>query len=757
MKLETFFEKFELFAEAPNSVERMRELILELAVRGKLIEQEDHLSPAIESLDPETNKKTQSRIESETEALFSIPQSWKWTRLADLGDTNPRNSAKDSEKSSFVPMALISAEYGKKNSHQERPWGEIKKGYTHFMNGDVVMAKITPCFENGKSCVISDLTGGFGAGTTELHVFRPAKSKVIPEYAIIYLKTRGFIERGIPKMTGSAGQKRIPSNYFAESSFPLPPLSEQNRIVAKTDELMALCDRLEAQQQEREAQRAKIARASLTRFTEAPTPANLASLFHPSCAITPTDLRKSILELAVQGKLVAQDHNDKAADELIANIERERVQLAKEQDVRIPKNIPPLNIDDHPHEIPNSWRWSRIGHIALVIDYGTSEKAGSDSSKVPVYRMGNIVHGRLIDENLKYVDATIDDLPGLYLKTSDILFNRTNSYELVGKTCIYMGPNDKATFASYLIRIRLPKTMLFPSFFSVAMNAPYYRQTQIEPEIVQQCGQANFNGTKLAATLVPVPPLAEQRRIVAKVDELMALVDQLESQLGRAKADSTTLLNAAIHELLNPREQAAVDRSGIGCHVVHRLGDRKTFGRTALAKFAYLAETHVGLEFNGQYLREAAGPLDPWIYRFEEEAAREHWFTSDNTSIRDGNRKIVYRKGDALEEKASEAVAALPQSQRDELDRILKLLGGKPTEEIEIIATLFAVWNDFLIDGHSPSDEDIVTGFREQWHEKKQKFAAKSLHAWLDWMRRNDLVPTGRGPRTQQHAKLDLH
>ncbi len=234
------------------------------------------------------------------------------------------------------------------------------------------------------------------------------------------------------------------------------------------------------------------------------------------------------------------------------------------------------------------------------------------------------------------------------------------------------------------------------------------------------------------------------------------MVDQLEAQIEKAKKTSAALLDAAIHELLNPRE-AAVDRTGIGCHVVHMLADRKTFGRTALAKFAYLAETHVGLPFNGQYLREAAGPLDPWIYRFEEEAARERWFTFENTSIHDGNRKIVYRKGDTLEAKASEAAAALPQAQRDELDRVLKLLGGKPTEEVEIIATLFAVWNDFLIDGHSPSDENIVTGFREHWHEKKQKFAAKSLHVWLDWMRRNGLVPIGRSPRTQQHPKLDLH
>ena len=163
--------------------------------------------------------------------------------------------------------------------------------------------------------------------------------------------------------------------------------------------------------------------------------------------------------------------------------------------------------------------------------------------------MGNIVGGRLLDENLKYVDADIDDLPGLYLKTDDILFNRTNSYELVGKTSIFTGRDDTATFASYLIRIRLPSAFLFPPFYSVAMNAQYFRQTQIEPEVVQQCGQANFNGTKLSLTVVPVPPFAEQRRIAAKVDQLMALVDQLEAQLTQSRTTAEKLLEAVVAEL----------------------------------------------------------------------------------------------------------------------------------------------------------------------------------------------------------------
>lgn len=550
MKLEKFFEKFDQFADAPNAVAKMRELVLELAVRGKLSEQKssDRNDASWRSL---TERLDAASVGdgSVFEIPFDIPSSWRWANLSILGETKPRNDAPDIAKVSFVPMTLIPAEYGAGARHETRPWSEIKKGYTHFANGDVVMAKITPCYENGKSAVMSQLAGGIGAGTTELHVFRRSGDVVNPQFVLIYLKSRGFIERGVPRMTGSAGQKRVPHDYFANSPFPLPPPAEQKRIVAKVDELMALCDRLEAQQQERDTLHAALARASLARFAEAPTPANLDFLFHNAYTITPADLRKSILTLAVQGKLVPQDPNDEPGDNILRQIEQDKNRMAQEQNVRPPKNVPSLAAENFPHDIPESWRWSRMGHLALVIDYGTSQKADSDSTKVPVYRMGNIIGGRLVDENLKYVSPSIDDLPGLYLKTNDILFNRTNSYELVGKSGIFRGQENSATFASYLIRIRLPETLLFPAFFSLAMNAPYFRETQIEPEVVQQCGQANFNGTKLASTVVPVPPLSEQRRIVAKVDQLMVLVNQLETQLTASRATAEKLMEAVVAEL----------------------------------------------------------------------------------------------------------------------------------------------------------------------------------------------------------------
>lgn len=140
--------------------------------------------------------------------------------------------------------SVIFAEYGKNHKFQERKWSEIKKGFTHFQDDDVVLAKITPCFENGKSCVIRGLPNQIGAGTTELHVFRNKYAKTFPEYVLSFLKSPLFFSVGIPKMTGTAGQKRVPTEYFSSTPFPLPPLAEQHRIVSKIDQLMALCNTL---------------------------------------------------------------------------------------------------------------------------------------------------------------------------------------------------------------------------------------------------------------------------------------------------------------------------------------------------------------------------------------------------------------------------------------------------------------------------------------------------------------------------------
>ena len=254
MNPDWLLKHFDQISETPDAVARLRRFILDLAVRGKLVEQDPADEPAsdlLKRIEAEKERLTKAgelrkhRREplDEEEIAFTIPSAWSWTYLAQIGIINPQNDSEGNAEASFIPMRMIYAEYGQPCEHEIRPWGEISRGFTHFADGDVGLAKITPCFENGKSTVFRNLTGGIGAGTTELHIVRPIF--VVAEYILIFLKSSHFIEAAIPKMTGTAGQKRVPKDYFAFSPFPLPPLAEQHRIVARVDELMALLNELE--------------------------------------------------------------------------------------------------------------------------------------------------------------------------------------------------------------------------------------------------------------------------------------------------------------------------------------------------------------------------------------------------------------------------------------------------------------------------------------------------------------------------------
>ncbi len=182
---------------------------------------------------------------SEEEIPFAIPENWAWVRLGDVAEINPRNKAQDETEAGFMPMNLLNGGFQNSFAFENRSWEKIKKSFTHFSDGDVVIAKITPCFQNRKSAVISGLPNKIGAGTTELHVLRPYAAKVLPEYLLLIAKTTAFINGGVANFTGTAGQQRVSSDFIKNYPIPLPPLTEQQQIVTKLEALLAEIDKLE--------------------------------------------------------------------------------------------------------------------------------------------------------------------------------------------------------------------------------------------------------------------------------------------------------------------------------------------------------------------------------------------------------------------------------------------------------------------------------------------------------------------------------
>lgn len=544
MNRDLLLQHFDRISEAPDAVARLRRFILDLAVRGKLVEQDPADEPAAELLKRIQAEKARLVKEGLTrkgkpvadfeEGPFILPNSWEWSQLAIVGIISPRNVAGDDVLASFVPMPMISAEYGVSNQHEIRPWREIKSGYTHFAEGDVGLAKITPCFENGKSTVFRGLTGGLGAGTTELHIVRPILLNA--DYILIFLKSPHFIGTGIPKMTGTAGQKRVPTEYFTASPLPLPPLAEQHRIVAKVDELMALCDQLDAARIEREAQRDRLTAASLHRIgTAAVTTLPAAARFHLDHLPRLTtrvehikQLRQTILNLAVRGRLVPQDPDD------------ERL---KEFDCARPHE------GDIWFSIPKTWCWVPLRCLGRLKGGGTPSKSQND------FWVGDIPWVSPKDMKRDYIKKTQMAITPEAISASAVQLIESGSILFVVRGMILAH--------SFPVAIACVPLTINQDMKAITLHAPEMGEyvlralKGVTPLILGKVqrsshGTCRIEGADYSELLIPLPPLAEQHRIVAKVDELMALCDQLEAQITSTETDSRRLLEAVLRDALNP-------------------------------------------------------------------------------------------------------------------------------------------------------------------------------------------------------------
>ena len=218
--------------DEPASVllERIRAEKQRLVTEGK-IKKDKHESVIFRRDNSHYEKRGSEEVCIDEELPFDIPSSWEWCRVGSLFQVNPRNDISDDTDVGFIPMALIKDGFRNEHTFEERKWKNIKSGFTHFANGDIVVAKITPCFQNRKSAIISQLPSGIGAGTTELHVLRDVTSMLFMPYFLLICKTNDFIENGVKNFSGTAGQQRIGKDYISNYLVPIPPINEQVRIV----------------------------------------------------------------------------------------------------------------------------------------------------------------------------------------------------------------------------------------------------------------------------------------------------------------------------------------------------------------------------------------------------------------------------------------------------------------------------------------------------------------------------------------------
>ena len=257
-------------------------------------------------------------------------------------------------------------------------------------------------------------------------------------------------------------------------------------------------------------------------------------------------LRQKILDLAIHGKLVPQDPNDEPASVLLERIKAEKERLIKEGKIKRSKKSAKTSDTPHyenvPFEVPESWVWCRLDDIVCELKYGTSEKSSS-VGKIAVLRMGNITNVGTIDYSNLVYSSNDEDIEQYSLEKDDLLFNRTNSSEWVGKTAIYK-EEQPAIYAGYLIRIR--PLLISSDYLNTVMNSGYYRDWCYDVK-TDAVNQSNINAQKLSQLMIPIPPLKEQGRIVAEMDKWISLIDIVKN----GKDDLLTIIKQAKSKILN--------------------------------------------------------------------------------------------------------------------------------------------------------------------------------------------------------------
>lgn len=545
-------------------IERLRALILDLAVRGKLVPQEPEDEPAKEALERLASARAAKvrgglarKIKSIAplpDTLATLPSGWAWTQLGTIAEISPSNSVGDDTEASFVPMAMISTGISGEHQAEIRRWGEIKKGFTHFANGDLGLAKITPCFENGKAAIFQNLCNGIGAGTTELHVARPWSDNVNRRYILLAMKTGSFLANGEKQMTGTAGQKRVTRAYFEATPLPFPPLAEQRRIVAKVDELMILCDALERESSDALIAHQALVEALLATLVDSADAADLAAnwarleshfdtLFTTEASIGV--LKQTVLDLAVRGKMVEQDAADEPAEFLISELNRKAVKMEKEGVIAKRKPIDFPRDWEPAFALPNRWAWECFGNYTAELATGPFGTIIHQSDYVPdgipLINPSHMVRDKIIeDPSVSLPEVKAAKLESYKLRVGDIVFARRGE---VGRLAVVTEREAGWLCGTGSFRARFASHDL-QEYLALFFRSRYAREFLGGASVGST--MSNLNHSILNRLPIPIPPLAEQQRIVAKVDELMALCEALRARLADATETRRQLADAVV-------------------------------------------------------------------------------------------------------------------------------------------------------------------------------------------------------------------
>ena len=563
MNADRLLAHYEKISDTPDAIPSLRHFILDLAVRGKLVEQDPNDEPASELLKQIVaekarlvkagkSKKSKSKQVDRFNTLFELPKSWKWTTLSYLFlyDAGVKRQPKNlNQKLWLLELEDIEKDSGRLLVRITASERESKSTKSEFRVGDILYGKLRPYLNK---VLVADRPG---YSTTEIVALRPFL-RLCPQYCALALRRPDFVDY-VTRLGQGTKMPRLRTEDAAIAPFPLPPLAEQHRIVAKVDELVALCEQLEAARTKRETTRDRLATASLARLN-APDPAVFQN--HVAFALdslspltTRPDqikaLRQTILNLAVRGKLVEQDPNDEPASELLKRIAVDKSRLVKAGVIGEQKALPSVADAKTSFELPKGWVWTRLGHLSQFVTSGSRDWAKHYANEGAIFiRMGNLSkdHYHLRLDHIQRVKPPANsEGTRTRLEGGDICISITGDVGMLGLIPEGFG---ESYINQHTAMVR-PMPEMKGRYLAEMFRSPFAQEQFNEP---QRGIKNSFRLTDVTQFAVPLPPIAEQHRIVAKVDELMALCDRLEASLAIGDDTRCRLLDAMLHETLEP-------------------------------------------------------------------------------------------------------------------------------------------------------------------------------------------------------------
>lgn len=437
------------------------------------------------------------------------PESWARCSLADIVVLNPKNDANAEQTAGFVPMALAPTDYHGALQHEEKLWGEIKKSYTNFADGDVIFAKVTPCFENGKAAIVRGMPSGIGAGSSEFYVLRPASKEISPSLLFAIIKTQSFMQQGAENMTGAVGLRRVPRAFVESFPIALPPAAEQKVIADKLDTLLAQVENTKA--------RLERIPHILKRF------------------------RQSVLAAAVSGRLTEEWRNHNPNSQHPDPAEIRQYWLEQSRTTGKKYSAPEPATPNFGPKLPDSWLMTSIGQVFNVFVGSTPSRGREDywNGDIPWVSSSEVAFCRITSTKETITETGLSNASTTIHPPGTIMLAMIGQGRTRGQVAISDIP---ACHNQNTAALRVPQEFVIPDYL-------YHYLTQ-QYEETRRIGGGNnqkaLNKRVVQSMDFPLPPFEEQTEIVRRVDQLFAHADRIEQQVNNALARVNNLTQSIL-------------------------------------------------------------------------------------------------------------------------------------------------------------------------------------------------------------------